>query len=76
MRILYSTKYDSFISKAVLFCVLTILKLYGTSRYQCWGSGSADPCLRLMDPVPDPTPFFSDFRDAKFFFSYPQAHYL
>jgi hypothetical protein len=44
-----------------------------------------DPYLLLMDsdPNPDPTPFFSDFKDAKknfssYFFlrTYPQAHYL
>ncbi len=44
---------------------------------QCWGSvtfccgsGSPDPYLCLMDADPDPTPFFSDFKDAKniFFF--------
>jgi hypothetical protein len=42
-----------------------------TSSTQCWGSvtfwrgsGSADPYfLGLTDP--DPTPFFSDFKDAK-----------
>ncbi len=32
------------------------------------------------DPTQDPTPFFSDFKDAKkifiFFLSYLQAHYL
>ncbi len=36
------------------------------------------------DPTPDPTPFFSDFKDAKkekkipyfFLMTYPQAHYL
>ncbi len=30
-------------------------------------SGSPDPYLWLMDPdpTPDPTPFFSDFKDAK-----------
>ncbi len=42
--------------------------------HQCWGSetflcgsGSADPYLRLMDPdpTPDPTPFFSDLKEAK-----------
>jgi hypothetical protein len=49
--------------------------------HQCWrsltfwcGSGSADPYLILLDPEPDPipdqTPFFSDFKDArKIFFS-------
>jgi hypothetical protein len=47
---------------------------------QCWGSvtfwcgsGPVDPYLLLMDPdpTPDPTPFFSDFKDAKkYFFSY------
>jgi hypothetical protein len=33
------------------------------SRY---GSGSADPCLRLMDPYADPDPaiFVIDLRDA------------
>jgi hypothetical protein len=43
---------------------------------QCWGSvafwcGSADPYLCLMDPdlTPDPTTFFSDFKDAKKKFS-------
>jgi hypothetical protein len=33
------------------------------------------------DPTPDPTPFFSDFKDAKknsifFLITYPQALYL
>ncbi len=33
------------------------------------GSGSVH--LTKMDPDPDPTPFFSDFKDAKnYFFSY------
>ena len=43
---------------------------------QCWesvtfwcesGSRSTDPYLWLLDPdpTPDPTPFFSDFKDAK-----------
>jgi hypothetical protein len=41
---------------------------------QCWasvtvwcGSGSVDPYLGLMDPdpTPDPTPVFSDIKDAK-----------
>ncbi len=55
---------------------------------QCWGSvtfwcgsGSAYPYLWLTDP--DPTPFFSDFKDAKkekkyifFLITYPEAHYL
>ncbi len=52
------------------------------SSIQCWvsvtfwcRSGSADPYLRLMDlaldPTPDPTPFSSDFEDAKkHFFSH------
>jgi hypothetical protein len=53
------------------------------------GSGSGDPYLWLMDPAPDldptpdPTPFFSDFKGwKKIIFSYfliqltPQAHYL
>ncbi len=35
--------------------------------------GSADPYLWLMDPGPDPTPdptfFFSDFKDEKIVFS-------
>ncbi len=31
----------------------------------CWWFGSADPYLCLTDP--DPTPFFSDFKDAKNF---------
>ncbi len=44
---------------------------------QCWGSvtfwcgsGSPDLYLWLMDPdsTPDPTPFFIDFQDGKFFF--------
>ncbi len=32
-----------------------------------WGSGSSDSYLWLMDPnpIPDATPFFSDFKDAK-----------
>jgi hypothetical protein len=30
----------------------------------CCGSGSG-----LMDPYPDPTPFFSDFKDATNFLS-------
>ncbi len=41
-------------------------------RYQYWGSvtfwcgpGSADPYLWLMHPDPDPTSFFSDFKDAE-----------
>ncbi len=51
------------------------------SKKKCWGfvtfwcgSGSADPYLWLTDPnrTPDPTLFFSDFKDAKklFFSSY------
>ncbi len=54
------------------------------SRRPCWGSvifwcgsGSPDPYLWLIDPdpTPDPTPFFSDFKDVKnlfffIFFSY------
>ncbi len=38
----------------------------------CWyGSGSADPCLSLMDPDPDPAIFVTDLQDAnkKLFFS-------
>ncbi len=42
----------------------------------------ADPALDPL-PTPDPTPFFSDFKDAKinffsylFLITYPQAHYL
>jgi hypothetical protein len=57
----------------------------GEGRYQCWGSvtfwcgsGSADPA---PDLTLDPTPFFSDFQDAKnkkicfifFLITYPQA---
>ncbi len=48
---------------------------------QCWGSvtfwcgsGSPDPYLWLMDPDPDstsnPTPFFVEFQDGKFFCIY------
>jgi hypothetical protein len=53
--------------------------------YQCcgsvtfwYGSGSADPCLWLMDPSPDPAIFVIDLQDAnkktifftkKYFFS-------
>jgi hypothetical protein len=33
-----------------------------------------------MDPTPDPTPFFGDFKDAIFSYcfliTYPQVHYL
>ncbi len=44
------------------------------TKEQCWGSvtfrrgsWSADPYIWLTDPdpTPDPTPFFSDFKDAK-----------
>ncbi len=56
---------------------------WGSVRFWC-GCGSADPYLWLMDPAPDPTPFFSDLEDAKkiifflifFLITYPQAHYL
>ncbi len=65
---------------------------WGAVTFWC-RSGSADKQLLLMDPVPvldrdpaptpDPTPFFSDFKDAnKFFLSlfffiiYLQGHYL
>jgi hypothetical protein len=51
---------------------------------QCWESVTyfANPDLCLMDPDPDPTPFFNDSKDAKkiififFLKTYPQAHYL
>ncbi len=54
---------------------------------QCWEPWhfDADPHRWLMDPdpSPDPTPFFSNFKDAKNYFlsyffliTYPQAHYL
>jgi hypothetical protein len=43
----------------------------GAGLVQCcgsmifWGgSGSADPCLRLMDPDPDPAIFFIELQDA------------
>jgi hypothetical protein len=41
-----------------------------------------DPHLWLMDPTPNPTPFLSDFKDAKIFLFiffliiYPQGQYL
>ncbi len=47
----------------------------GNSNYKVWYRGS-------VPPAPDPTPFFSDFKDAKkkfsyfFLITYPQAHYL
>ncbi len=50
------------------------------------GYGSADPYLWLTEPdlTSDPTPLFSDFKDAKklfflcnfFLITYPQAYYL
>jgi hypothetical protein len=56
------------------------LQCWGTVTFWC-GSGSPDPYLSLMDPVPnldptpDPTPFFNDFKDVNkivffLFFSY------
>ncbi len=62
------------------------LQWWGSVTFWC-GSGSADSYFWLMnpdlDPTPYPTPFFSDFKDAKknfvfifFLITYPQAHYL
>jgi hypothetical protein len=60
-------------------------KCLGSVTFWC-RSGSSDPYLCLMNPDPtlDPTPFFSDFKDAKkkyffhifFLITYSQAHYL
>ncbi len=61
--------------------VLNVTKVFKyTGFFQCWesvtfwsGSGSADSYLWLTDP--DPTPFFSDFKDANnhyFHVTYPQ----
>jgi hypothetical protein len=37
------------------------------AKNQCWGSMTfgADPDPGIRTPAPDPTPFFSDFEDAK-----------
>ncbi len=49
---------------------LTHIQCWGSVTFWC-GSGSPDPYLLLMDPdihqdpTPGPTPFFSDFKDAK-----------
>ncbi len=55
--------------------VITVTYIIALGKNQCWGSvtfwrgsGSPDPYLWLMDP--NPTPFFSDFKDAKKIFLY------
>jgi hypothetical protein len=49
------------------YAEISLKQCWGSLTFLC-GSGSPDPHLSLIDP--DPTPFFSDFKDAKkiFFF--------
>jgi hypothetical protein len=52
------------------YAEISLRQCWGSLTFLC-GSGSPDPHLSLIDP--DPTPFFSDFKDAKkitYFFSY------
>jgi hypothetical protein len=58
---------------AAVGTIFTTVPLDPIYTMQCWGSvtfwcgsGSPDQYLLLMDP--DPTPFFSDFKDAKIIF--------
>jgi hypothetical protein len=50
-------------------CFVTSFQCSGSMTFWC-GSGSADPCLQLMDPDPDSDPdadpsiFITDLQDA------------
>jgi hypothetical protein len=46
----------------------TLIQCYGSMKFW-YGSGSADPYLRLMDPDPDPAILISDLQTAIIFFS-------
>jgi hypothetical protein len=50
---------------------LLLTSVFGMGSLTFWsgsGSGSADPYpVPLTNGDPDPTPFFCDFKDAKFF---------
>jgi hypothetical protein len=55
----------------------TLIQCCGSMKL-CYGSGSADPYLRLMDPDPDPAILISDLQEAtkSCFFSRFFAYYF